>query len=125
MNLFEIAAREKYRFPYRGMISVEDLWDLSANQLDEIYRKLNAEQKRFDEDSLLAKKTKEQEKLSNQVALVKYIFEEKQAELAARKTEKVRAEKRQRILEILAEREDAALNNLSDADLKKMLDDLR
>ena len=125
MNLFEIAAREKYRFPYKGMISVEDLWDLSAAQLDEIYRKLNTEMKRTEEDSLLAKKTREQEKLSNQVALVKYIFEEKQAELAERKQERVRAEKRQRILEILANREDAALNDLSDADLRKMLDDLR
>ena len=26
INVFEIATRNKYRFPYRGQISVEDMW---------------------------------------------------------------------------------------------------
>ena len=33
MELFEIATRKKYRFPYKGLISVEDLWDLSMREL--------------------------------------------------------------------------------------------
>ena len=28
-NIFEIAAKEKYRYPYRGQITTEDLWDLT------------------------------------------------------------------------------------------------
>lgn len=53
MNLFEIAVREKYRFPYKGMISTEDLWDLSVTSLDSIFKTLNKERKNADEESLL------------------------------------------------------------------------
>ena len=27
-NLFEIATRKEYRFPYKGIINIEDVWDL-------------------------------------------------------------------------------------------------
>ena len=124
MNLFEIATKDKYRFPYRGLISVEDLWDLSAAHLDEIYKTLNAQRKKNNEESLLTEKSKEDEILSNKLELVKYIFEQKQQEKAARQQEKVNAEKRQKILDILASRQDAALEGLSDEALKKMLEEL-
>ena len=34
-NIFEYAVRNKVRFPFKGMISVEDLWDLSLTNLDD------------------------------------------------------------------------------------------
>ena len=39
-NIFELATREKYRFPYKGMISVEELWDLDIPELDRVYKSL-------------------------------------------------------------------------------------
>ena len=125
MNVFELATKEKYRFPYKGMISVEDLWDLAAAQLDAIYKSLNAQKKSNEEESLLSQKSKEDETLNNKLELVKYIFEQKQAEAIARQQEKERAVKRQRIMEILASREDAALSGLSTEELNKMLDELK
>ena len=43
MNLFEIAAREKYRYPFKGSISTEDLWDLNQAQLDTVFKALSRE----------------------------------------------------------------------------------
>ena len=50
-NIFEMATRNKYRFPYKGMISVEDLWDLNQTQLDSIYKALNKEHTLLDVSS--------------------------------------------------------------------------
>ena len=36
--LFVMATRGKYRFPFKGQISVEDLWDLSVKNLDSIFK---------------------------------------------------------------------------------------
>ena len=33
-NLFELATRCKYRFPYRGQITIEDLWDLRLQDIE-------------------------------------------------------------------------------------------
>ena len=32
-NMFEVATRNKFRFPFKGLISVEDLWELSVDNL--------------------------------------------------------------------------------------------
>ncbi|WP_243033922.1 hypothetical protein [Clostridium sp. AF50-3] len=56
-----MAARCKYRFPYRGNISVEDLWDLPVKALDGIFKTLNAEVKQSQEESLLENKSPEDE----------------------------------------------------------------
>ena len=71
---FEFALRNKVRFPYKGMISVEDLYDLSVRELDSVFKTLNAQVKKSQEESLLATKTKEDETLSIQIEIVKYIF---------------------------------------------------
>ena len=45
INIFEVATRNKYRFPYRGQISVEDMWDLPVTELDKIFKTLNKQVK--------------------------------------------------------------------------------
>jgi len=57
--MFEKAARLKLRFNFKGILSVEDLWDLSLESLDLIYKNLSAEAKKSKEVSLLEIKTKE------------------------------------------------------------------
>lgn len=124
LNLFEVATRNNYQFPFRGMINVIDLWDLSLTSLDSIFKTLNAESKKSQEESLLATKTKEDEEISNKIGIVKYIVGVKLAEKKAREDAKKNAEKRQRLLEIKAKRQDAALENMSDEELNKALAEL-
>ena len=55
-NMFEVATRNKFRFPFKGLISVEDLWELSVDNLDSIFKSLNSEMKKTKEESLLSTK---------------------------------------------------------------------
>ena len=123
-NLFESATRNKMRFPFKGMISVEDLWDLSLTNLDSVFKTLNAEVKKSEEESLLNTKSKEDEEISNKIEIVKYIVGVKLDEKKKREDAKKNAEMRQRLLEIKAKRQDAALENMSDEDLDKALAEL-
>lgn len=123
-RLFELAARNKMRFPFKGMISVEDLWDLSLTNLDSVFKTLNAEAKKSEEESLLNTKSKEDEEISNKIEIVKYIVSVKLDEKKKREDAKKNAEMKQRLLEIKAKRQDAALENMSDEDLDKALAEL-
>lgn len=58
-NMFEKAVKGKYRFPYKGQIAVEDLYDLPLGSLDTMFKTLNAEVKKTDEESLLQTKSEE------------------------------------------------------------------
>ena len=115
-ELFINATRANYQFPFRGMINVIDLWDLSLTNLDSVFKTLNAEAKKFEEESLLNTKSKEDEEISNKIEIVKYIV--------GVKLDEKNTEMRQRLLEIKAKRQDAALENMSDEDLDKALAEL-
>lgn len=123
-NLFELATKNNYQFPFRGMINVIDLWTLSIINLDSVFKALNAEVKKSEEESLLSVKTKEDEELSNKIEIVKHIVTVKLAEKEARENAKKNKEMKQRLLEIKAKRQDAALEDMSDEDLDKMLAEL-
>jgi hypothetical protein len=124
INLFEVATRANYQFPFRGMINVIDLWDLSLTNLDSVFKALNAEAKKHEEESLLNAKSKEDEEISNKIWIIKYIVSVKLAEKKAREDAKKNAEMKQRLLEIKAKRQDAALENMSDEELDKALAEL-
>ena len=123
-ELFINATRNNYQFPFRGMINVIDLWDLSLTNLDSVFKTLNAEAKKSEEESLLNTKSKEDEEISNKIEIVKYIVSVKLDEKKKREDAKKNAEMRQRLLEIKAKRQDAALENMSDEDLDKALAEL-
>lgn len=123
-NIFEYAVRNKTRFPFKGMISVEDLWDLSVTNLDSIYKTLNKQIKQSEEESLLNVKTNVDTELEVQIAIVKYIVSIKLAEQEAREKAAAKKAQKQKIMSIIATKEDEALQNSSVDDLRKMLDEL-
>ena len=124
VNLFEVATRHNYQFPFRGLINVIDLWDLSLTNLDSVFKVLNAEVKKSEEESLLNTKSKEDEELSNKIEIVKYIVGVKLAEKEAKEDEKKNREMKQRLLAIKAKRQNEALENLSDEDLDRAIAEL-
>lgn len=126
MNIFEYAVRNKLRFPFKGEISVEDLYDLPMDDLDRVYKSLNSQVKQTKEESLITSKvkTKEEERLDIKIELVKYVFEQKEAEKKARLQAQARKAQRDKIASLIAEKEDEALKNSSKEELMKMLDEL-
>ena len=123
-NIFEYAVRNKIRFPFKGMISVEDLWDLSVTNLDSIYKTLNKQVKQSEEESLLSTKASVDTELEVQIAIVKHIVSVKLAEREAAEKASAKKAQKQKIMSIIATKENEALQNSSIDDLKKMLDEL-
>ena len=124
MDMFAMATKMKYRFPFRGMISVEDLWDLPLSQLDIVFKNLNKDVKQSQEDSLMSTPNAEDTELMTKIEIVKFVFDAKRAESEARKAAAENAAKRQRILEVLAQKQDTALQNMSEDELLKALEEI-
>ena len=123
-NIFERATKHKLRFDHKGLISTEDLWDLNVDDLDAIFKKLNNEKKQLTEDSLLEEKTTQNVDLETQIKVVTYIVKHKLAEKEARVLLKERADKKQKIMEILASKQDSDLKEKSSEELQEMLESL-
>lgn len=122
-KLFETAIRNKYRFFYRGVITYEDLWDLDVKALDAIYKALMLEKKNSETESLIAQ-TVENTNLNNKIEIVKYVFNSKVAEAKAAEQKAENAAKKQKILAILARKQDAELENKSIEELEALIKDL-
>lgn len=120
-KMFETAIRTKMRFPYKGMISVEDLWDLSLRELDSVFKTLNQQVKQTQDESLLSVKSKEAETLETQISIVRYIVSVKVFEAEAAKQAKEQREKKQKIMELIAAKKEEALGNKSIEELEAML----
>jgi hypothetical protein len=123
-NIFEFASRHKFRYPYKGVITTEDLWDLTPAQLDIVYKALNANVKVAQEDSLMKNMSDADAALLIQIEIVKHIFAVKEQEAESHKKAAENTAKKQRIMEIIAKKQDDALENMSEADLLKMLNEL-
>ena len=117
-NIFEAATKEKYRFPFKGMISVEDLWDLKLQDLDSVFKSLNKQKKQNDEESLLQVKTAEDQELDNKIQIVKHIVKFKQEEIEERLQAK---EYNQKLLELIERKQNEELAGKSIEELQAML----
>ena len=102
----------------------EDLWDLSVEGLDEIYKNLRAEQKTTSEESLLNLATDENTILGLRIDIVKHVVQTKLSENDARKVLAENRLQKHKIAGIIAEKKDAGLRDMSVEDLQKAMDSL-
>lgn len=123
MDILEKAIRLKLRFNFKGMLTVEDLWDLKLNELDMIYKELNQQKKLQESESLLTNNLIN-DIVNLQIEIIKYVVEQKQAEQLAKQTKIEKQQQKQKILEILSRKQDDDLQNKSTEDLLKMLENL-
>jgi hypothetical protein len=123
-KMFEVAVRAKMRFPFKGLVSVEDLWDLSVTNLDSVFKVLNSQLKQVKEESLLNVRTEQDKELDTKIEIVKYVVGVKLEEENLRLKAKEKREQKQKIMEILSDKQDADLKNKSVDELRSMLDEL-
>lgn len=123
-NIFEYATRNKLRFPYKGSISVEDLWDLTPASLDSIYKVLNKQIKQEQEESLLTVKQETDSNLDVQIAIIKYIVSTKLQEREAHMKAAAMKQRRDELAAIISEKETQALKDLPVDELRKMLQEV-
>lgn len=94
-NLFEKASRLKLRFQAKqGLLSVEDLWDLSLSALDMLAQSVNRELQSETEVSFLPTKRKATSHNGMRLELLKYVISVRVDEADKAK---VRAEKRAKL----------------------------
>ena len=129
--MFEKATRQQLRFnSKKGLLSVEDLWTLplkasgTSVDLDDVAKIVHKELKESEEVSFVAPVTSSNTAAQLKMDIVKHIIAVKLAEQDAAEKARETKEKKQMIMQIIAEKQNQALANSSVEDLQKMLDSL-
>lgn len=128
--MFEQASKMKLRFvTNRGSVTTEDLWDLPLTNsggfsLDCVAKALNKAVNESEEESFVVKKSTANVLVKLKFDIVKHVIKVKLDEITVNKKAAETKAKKERILSILADKEDDALKNESPEELKKILDSL-
>lgn len=116
------ALRGRWRFDStRGKLTVEDLFTLPVDILDNIYKALKKLQKVNEEESLLQTKTAEESILNDQIEIVKGIVKLKLEEAATKKIAAEKAAQRRKIISLIADKKEAELAGKTVEELEKEL----
>lgn len=127
-NLFEFATRNKLRFQSsKGELTVEQLWEVPLTakddfNLDAIAKTANKAWKDISEESFVrTARTPEHTKRETTLEVVKYIINVKlNEETAAKKRADNKVEK-DKLLHILAEKQDGKLSELTEKELQRRI----
>jgi len=131
--MFEKATRLKLRFEtVKGLITVEDLWDLPLSSrdefnLDSVAKKLFKKVKDSEEEpSFVTPVTvnREREMLTLQFELVKHVISVKLKEREDREAVALKKERKEHILRLIKEKKDAEFSSKSIEELTKELENL-
>lgn len=124
-EILEAGLRRKLRFKAAGIVTIEDLYDLSPEKLNEMYlaeRELQKQQSGT--ESLLDEPVEVNIEIDLRVEILRHITKLKVKERTDRKLAAVKREQKARILDLIAQKQDAALADKSIEELTKMVDEL-
>lgn len=126
--MFEQATRGQFRFSSaRGAITTEDLWQLPLSgvfSLNEVAKQLSRDLKQVEEEDFVAKRKVSDEILQVKLDIVKHIIAVKLAEQEDNKQAANKRAQREKILGILARKQENTLEEKTEEELKEMLKDL-
>lgn len=130
-DIFKKAVQAKLRYPTKvGNATTEDLYDLpltSANgaSLDDTAKAISRNLKQFDEESFVDTAVNRGKATAElQLEVVKAVIADKIEARDAAKDAKAKAERKQKILEIMARKQDSELEDKSLEELEKELAEL-
>lgn len=128
-SLYKQATKENWLFDSgNGQLNVSDLWNLpltSKNNrpnLDDVARRLYNAIKEMNDVSFVNPVTNNSNTLQQRLELVKDIIATRQAENEAKNNERERQARNARIREILAEKQEDSLKNMSVEELQSLLE---
>ena len=124
-NIWIECLKNKYRFEFKGLLNVEDLFDLKLKDLDLIYKKLKRDEMDLQGDSLLDEADNPaKHEISVKIDIVKAVFAIKKAEMdAAQKALENKAQKA-KILAIIEDKQNQELSQKSIEELKEIYDNI-
>ena len=123
MDFFEKASRIKLRFDLNGQISVEHLWNASMSALADYEQQLTETVESYGKSTRRSKKTRTEQQELNQLRLeiVTYILDVREEELEVAKNAANVKEHNQKILELIRNKQDQKLQEMSVEELEKLL----
>lgn len=74
-NIYKQAIRKHVRFDFKGLRSVEELWHLTLEQLDSIFKALSVQRKAMAEETLLSIRDAETTELDLKIEIDCYSLE--------------------------------------------------
>lgn len=123
--MFDKATRMKLRFSTdRGLLSVEDVWDLNLTQLNTLAKSLRKKLKEGEEEDFLNTKSEADVTDKLRFDIVLSVLEVKKSEKAEREQASEIKMKREKLLGLIAEKQDADLRNKPVEELLKDLEAL-
>jgi hypothetical protein len=122
MENFKLASQQKLRVQTgRGLLSIEQLWDLPLEELDALAVSLEAEHKQSGKKSFLVKTSVKDKTAKLRFDVVLDILNTKVDEAQALSDAKEIKEHNNKILNLIADKKDESLKGKSIKELEKML----
>ena len=120
--MYKEAGQLKLRFQTnRGLLSVEQLWDLSLSELDSLAVALKKEHKESGKESFLVKKSSKDEIAKLRFDLALDVLNTKAKEVEQTTLAKENKEHNEKILALISEKQEGELKGKSVDELKAML----
>ena len=122
--MFEQAAKTKLRFNFKSsVVGVEDLYDLSLDELNTMAKFVNKNVKENEEENFIAPVTESKGKDTLRLSILKAVIKYKLDTMEASRTASQKKAKKDKIIEILFEKENDDLKSKSKEELEALLNE--